>query len=470
MEARITKDLGSSTRPWVATFHSFCYALMRSDREAFGFYGGILDDADKVAALSAAGFDGPALEMKFQSIDARREKRDGGVAEDVDLVLKETGGVDMVAMVSRVVEALEQNPALLAKVAAGFDDLLVDEYQDVSPLQESLIRVLYRAGVRVWAVGDDDQLIYGFRSADVGHIVEFSSRYPDAAIFAASRNYRCRKPVIEASAKLIAHNRIRVGKGLCGNVDGPPVVARGYADLAAEASAVTSAVSKLVMQGVRPSEIVLLARSNGRLEAYPGVRAAGVATLTAHASKGREWDYVFCVGLEEGCWPNPAAETEEERRIAYVAMTRASSALVMTFAANCDGRLCLPSRFLAEAGLAPFVGVDVVTATPADGALARWPRPGEGRGRGLRSAEEVLSENLRAGEPARKGSSWNQTDDVWLENLFEHREPIEVMAAKLKRTEREVLWRIEMRGWALRGRGRDVVARRSAEKMSISAA
>lgn len=82
--------------------------------------------------------------------------------------------------------------------------------------------------------------------------------------------------------------------------------------------------------------------------------AHAVVLSTVHSAKGLEWDAVFVLGLEEGVLPNAnAQDIEEERRIAYVAMTRARKILGMTYVARRYGRTAKPSRFLAEIKGAP---------------------------------------------------------------------------------------------------------------------
>src|SRR3954452_2413304 len=85
------------------------------------------------------------------------------------------------------------------QLAAAFDHVLIDEYQDVNGLQVDLARALGGFGVRVTAVGDDFQAIYGFRSASAAHILDFPAHFPGTRVVTLEHNYRSTQPVLDAA-------------------------------------------------------------------------------------------------------------------------------------------------------------------------------------------------------------------------------------------------------------------------------
>jgi DNA helicase-2/ATP-dependent DNA helicase PcrA len=87
--------------------------------------------------------------------------------------------------------------------------VLVDEYQDVNPGQVGLIDHFVNDGVRLWAVGDDHQTLYAFRASDVRYILEFTKKFPAAAIHALDRNYRSCPDIVLAAKRLIRHDHRR---------------------------------------------------------------------------------------------------------------------------------------------------------------------------------------------------------------------------------------------------------------------
>ncbi len=101
--------------------------------------------------------------------------------------------------------ALMQEPALAAAVGSRFDQVLVDEYQDVNRLQADIVLALKPGGAGLTVVGDDAQAIYAFRAASVDNILEFPARcQPPATVIALERNYRSTQPVLDAANALIA--------------------------------------------------------------------------------------------------------------------------------------------------------------------------------------------------------------------------------------------------------------------------
>jgi DNA helicase-2/ATP-dependent DNA helicase PcrA len=115
---------------------------------------------------------------------------------------------------SAIVDLLA-DPEHRAFVQQRFDHVLVDEFQDLSGAQLALVDVLSRPHRRLFVVGDDDQLIYGWRQADPRGILEFHDRMPPppfSATYTLCTNYRCSRAVVESSARLIANNKVREAK------------------------------------------------------------------------------------------------------------------------------------------------------------------------------------------------------------------------------------------------------------------
>jgi ATP-dependent DNA helicase UvrD/PcrA len=100
--------------------------------------------------------------------------------------------------------ALACDEVIGPRLAASFDHVLVDEYQDVNGLQVDLVRGLAGHGPAVTAVGDDFQAIYGFRSASADHILDFPAHYPGTRVVTLERNYRATQPLLDAANALAA--------------------------------------------------------------------------------------------------------------------------------------------------------------------------------------------------------------------------------------------------------------------------
>ncbi|HET6793602.1 MAG TPA: ATP-dependent helicase [Acidimicrobiales bacterium] len=130
-----------------------------------------------------------------------------------------------------------------AALAGLFDRVLVDEYQDVNPLQVDVVDLLRPGGRGVTVVGDDAQAIYGFRSATTEAITAFPERYPGAVVIRLEQNSRSTTPILAIANQLMADAPGGATKNLWSQRPGerPPVL-RGCADEAAQAEAVCDSV------------------------------------------------------------------------------------------------------------------------------------------------------------------------------------------------------------------------------------
>lgn len=107
---------------------------------------------------------------------------------------------------------LLEDPAALVWWQEQFQYILVDEFQDIAPIQYEIVRLLAAPQQNLFIVGDDDQSIYGFRGASPDSMQRFGKDYPDAAVVVLDRNYRCHKQIVAAALKVIGENHNRIGK------------------------------------------------------------------------------------------------------------------------------------------------------------------------------------------------------------------------------------------------------------------
>jgi DNA helicase-2/ATP-dependent DNA helicase PcrA len=275
-------DLPSPAELAVSTFHAFTFRHLRRNpqmaelpedfqlwdapRQRHVFHSrkmwwneetDILDiiGGAKERLLDAAGF------------AAQIDPDDDVLADAVDFfkvyekALHAAGAIDFADMVPLVVRAMRRDLDYAAAVTGAYDHVLVDEYQDVNPGQVQLLDHFAQAGVRLWAVGDDDQTLYAFRAADVRFILDFAKRYPGAQVHVLGRNYRSAAPIVAAAERLIANNRARRAKN-CRPVSADPgeIVIRGYRNPEIEARQVARGVATLIKRGHAPPQIAVLYR------------------------------------------------------------------------------------------------------------------------------------------------------------------------------------------------------------------
>lgn len=270
--------------------------------------------------------------------------------------LDECGRLDFDDLVAGAVALLQRDADVRRRWQARFDHVLVDEYQDIEPAQALLVGLLAAPQDSLFCVGDEDQCIYAWRRASVERVIELDQVYPDLERHPLIRNYRCGRRITVASRRLIRHNRRRFRKPLR---PGAPHRGRIRVHALVDRAAGARRVVELLRDGF-PGTTAVLARTSALLGevaracAEAGLDAAGVCEpATIHAAKGREWDRVVLYGVDRGQIPHShagregglAAGVEAERRLFYVALTRARQRLEIV----CSKKS--PSRFLAEAGL-----------------------------------------------------------------------------------------------------------------------
>lgn len=127
---------------------------------------------------------------------------------------KSSDYLDFDDIIIRTYELFLNRSEVLTQVRNDFRYFLVDEYQDISPLQEKVLEMMVGNPACVFAVGDDDQSIYGFRGSDPACMKRFSAMFKGTRIYKLGANYRCGEQIVECAAKVIEENKNRFKKEL----------------------------------------------------------------------------------------------------------------------------------------------------------------------------------------------------------------------------------------------------------------
>ncbi|WDL97116.1 UvrD-helicase domain-containing protein [Alicyclobacillus sp. ALC3] len=255
---------------------------------------------------------------------------------------------------------LETNRSLVDWV----DYLLIDEYQDTNPLQWAVVHAIAdAANCPVFVVGDDDQSIYGFRGASPQGLLTFATAYPEVSTRILSTNFRSTTPIVTAAVTLIEHNRERHDKVIKIN-DERAGVCRAYMWTSEEEEATAVHQFILATWTADPRlQVAVLSRTRRQLAYCWRLFSSDLQRpqfRTFHDAKGKEWDVVHIIGAvvdnpylagEDGKTESVLA-SEEERRLFYVAMTRAKSELMIHVPAKMDHRRQQPTPYVQEAGIA----------------------------------------------------------------------------------------------------------------------
>lgn len=140
--------------------------------------------------------------MSFDSI-VQEDELLGNLLKDIYNKMHEEQFIDFSLMVRLAVEELEKETNEIKELLKNISHLMVDEYQDINPVQERLILSLKGHVKSLMVVGDDDQSIYAWRGADVNNILEFENRYPNCAKHTLSTNFRSTSDIVQASDSFI---------------------------------------------------------------------------------------------------------------------------------------------------------------------------------------------------------------------------------------------------------------------------
>lgn len=273
---------------WVGTFHGIAHRMLRAHWQAAGLPQAfqILDSDDQyrlvkriMKSLELDESKWPVKQAQW-FINARKDEglRASQIQDNGDLTARQlqrvyvtyetacqrAGVVDFAELLLRTLELLRHNEDILIHYQHRFRHLLVDEFQDTNAIQYQWLKLLAGKNTPVFAVGDDDQSIYGWRGAKIENIFSFSKDYPDTQTYRLEQNYRSTSTILSAANGLIDHNQGRLGKKLWtqGN-EGTPIQLFSAYNEHDEARYVVERIKEWVQQQARRyNEVAVLYRSN----------------------------------------------------------------------------------------------------------------------------------------------------------------------------------------------------------------
>ena len=399
MKRRFLNIMPGSDIPFFGTFHSIFFMILK---QAYGLSSAniVSEDQKENILLNAADHDQIEYEDPFDFASALINEiskvKSGGskpesfissvvtpaefrkLYEAYTLALTKQKLIDFDDMLSLCLKLLTEREDIRNYWQKRFRYILVDEFQDINLLQYQIIRILAAPQNNLFAVGDDDQSIYAFRGASPKIMRRFLNDYPDAVLIKLIKSYRCPTPVLNCSHKIIIQNKGRIQKkmeSLHGSSFGI-VQIRKCKNQLAEYESIAKDIRKLLREGTNPREVAILLRRSLEFPVIQKVLANyGITTetmqqydkgasreasltkhsscvqlMTIHAAKGLEFRHVYLPDVSEGILPAKKSYTkdalEEERRILYVAMTRAAESLKIYFPEKIRNKKTAPSRFL----------------------------------------------------------------------------------------------------------------------------
>src|ERR1700685_3777678 len=171
-------------------------------------------------------------------------------------LLDETRHLDYSAIIEAAVEVLSCDAPLKERIAARVKHVIVDEYQDLNPIQEAVVWLLHELGAKVCVVGDDDQTIYQWRGSSVQGILTFGKRYPAVTTVKLEENFRSSTGIVETARPFIEQNMERLQKKMqptnAQDFEEGDIVALSFADPDQEAAYIAQNLQ--AMRGIAVKE------------------------------------------------------------------------------------------------------------------------------------------------------------------------------------------------------------------------
>ena len=209
--------------------------------------------AVKSAALSLAHF--------YSKVLPEETFRD--VYNSYETWKKQNRKLDFDDLMQYTLHLFENHADILEKWQKKFRYILVDEFQDISPVQYRVIKLLALPENNLFIVGDDDQSIYRFRGASPEIMLGFPQDFPDCSSVTLSENYRSTGEIVEKASELIVHNKRRYPKQLHAvSGSGAPVHFHYFDRGFQENEFLTETIEKNISEGIAPEEIAVLSRTN----------------------------------------------------------------------------------------------------------------------------------------------------------------------------------------------------------------
>lgn len=299
MKERVSHKLGKPKRkvrgekapptPVIGTFHSNCLQILRRHARLLGYpekfaiydrsdqesvarevlrqlrvHEGMLGPADLLGAISRWKNSGV---LPDQAADTARSDAEHVAASGYrryGQAVKLAGAMDFDDLLLVTEQLLTEHDEIRQREAGRFDHILVDEYQDTNGTQYRIIKHLAHGHRNLCVVGDDDQSIYGWRGAEVQHILNFREDWPEAKVVRLESNYRSVSAILEMANRLIVFNKHRHDKELrASRMGGQPPRVLQFKNEVEESRSITQEIQRILDRGVRqPGDIAILFRTN----------------------------------------------------------------------------------------------------------------------------------------------------------------------------------------------------------------
>jgi DNA helicase-2/ATP-dependent DNA helicase PcrA len=290
MRERVVARIGKAfkARPEISTFHSLCVRILRRHARHLGYPPSfaIYDRGDQESVARSVLREirlrdgllrpGELIERisRWKMASLGPDEAASMAETDTDHLaavayrryqraLKAAGAFDFDDLLLFTEQLFQRSEAIRREEAARFDHLLIDEYQDTNASQYRIVKALAAGHRNLCVVGDDDQSIYGWRGAEVTHILRFTHDWPDAKVVRLETNYRSTQEILGWANRLIAFNKKRHAKMLRATARGEAPRIVQLPDEQSEAKTVVDEIVERIQSGRRRArDFAILCRTN----------------------------------------------------------------------------------------------------------------------------------------------------------------------------------------------------------------
>lgn len=309
MQSRLDNMVEDADKIWISTFHALCCKILRRNivafqnkvnlkreteyRKGFDSNFSIYSDSDKdkilkdVFAKNNITDEGIMKKAVWHISNAKNKnltpfeyQKEYMETEDIDIYakiynsyqieLENNNALDFDDLLTKTYELFTICPEVLSYYQNKFQYIHIDEFQDTNTVQYQIVSLLAQKYKNIFAVGDEDQCIYGWRGANISNILDFKKDFPECRTFKLEQNYRSTKNILNTANTLIKHNSLRNPKSLwTENIDGVRVEYNSLMDENGEAEFVATSIYNLVREsGYKYGEIAVLMRLNALTRSF----------------------------------------------------------------------------------------------------------------------------------------------------------------------------------------------------------
>ncbi len=288
MKERLFSVVGGGSGKWICTIHSMCVKILRqfADKADIRSDFSIYSETERANVLkrviSELDYDDDKLlkNAKYHIANAKTKGYDPDqygrlhaheygidkiviIYDKYEKHLRENNALDFDDLLLQTLRLLRRDRETLEYLSDKFKYILVDEFQDTNAVQYEIIKLLASKHGNIFAVGDDDQSIYGWRGAEIKNIMRFEKDFAGAKLFKLERNYRSTKSILSLANSIIKNNASRHGKTLWTEAeDGESPTYFEANEEAGEALFAARIIKEGVARGKKYSDFAVLMRIN----------------------------------------------------------------------------------------------------------------------------------------------------------------------------------------------------------------